>query len=391
MACKVSSGGMLGRLFRMEPQVTRASIACRDLAQSLDARCSSSSASETVRGCLHGVSTLLDSPTSSAAERTEVVKTLLHADLPLKMLEALPSLEFEATKDIMRLFNQMLKSGTLPVLDYISGHKEILQMLLSGCGNPAVALQSNMMLRTCAQHAKLVELLLEAGFIEGLIELVQQPDFDISSDAFSSLRELLLTSTQVSASYIADRADFFFNAYHKLLQSEDYFTKRQALRLLADILLDTHFAAAAQSYAQNVNFLKLQMNLLLDNSKSIQGDAFQILSVFAANIQNSSRVHKIMFNNKDRLIMLSESMGADCKDDDDELAADLQTLRENLEALAAPMRTRTQSEVSDRSSSPGTPPLELESSHKQVVLDQCSSSYPTACNVFILSNGYAMF
>merc|ERR1719329_357399 len=99
------------------------------------------------------------------------------------------------------------------------------------------------MLRSYTRHEDLVVCLLEAGFATGLLKLCtmqEHQNFDISSEAFSSLRELLLTHKAAAASYLESKEKFreFFLPYNELLQAEDYVTQRQALRLLGEILLD---------------------------------------------------------------------------------------------------------------------------------------------------------
>jgi len=290
------------------------------------------------------------------------------------MIRVLPQLEFEAAKDCMRLFNQILKLGTLPVVDYIRSHKQILQMLLDGCGDAEVTLHSNNMLRSCTKHARLVELLFEAGFPTGLIKLAQHENFDISSDAFCSLRQLLTTCKTVVAAYIADNHDMFFAAYHELLLSEDYFTKRQALGLLAEMLQHPCFEEVIPSYVGNDKFLQIQMNLLRDSSKTIQSDAFRVFSLFLEDPPPSSRVHQILYKNKDRLVRLLGSMGK--QSDEEDFTEACIAAADVLQALSPPSRT-TSTRSSPKSKEilpPKVPafeslPTSIQTSREQVPLN----------------------
>merc|ERR1719181_2568156 len=217
------------------------------------------------------------------AEKSELLASLLDSDLPVRMLAVLPELDFEARKDVMRLFNHILQFGTAPLFEYVRNHGQMLQLLLDGCGNAEVALHCNMMLRSCTRHAELVVCLLEADFATGLLKLTQNKTFDISSDAFSSLRELLLTHKAAAAAHLEAHFREFFLPYNELLQAEDYVTKRQALRLLGEILLDRRFMKVMLSYVSDEQFLQIHMNLLRNCSKAIQADAFHVFKIFAAN------------------------------------------------------------------------------------------------------------
>jgi calcium binding protein 39 len=71
----------------------------------------------------------------------------------------------------------------------------------------------------------------------------------------------------------------FFTAYSALVQSSNYVTKRQSLKLLGEILLDrTNFNVMTRYIASEDN-LKVIMNLLRDKSKNIQFEAFHVFKV----------------------------------------------------------------------------------------------------------------
>jgi len=338
MACKVASGGMLGRLFRTDNGASswppRVEALCQDLSESLGTSSSSQPdvPTEQVRSCLQAAIGMFEEPERTAAEKSELLAGLLAADLPARMLAVLPKLDFEARKDVMRLFNLILQLGTTPVFDYVRSHGQILQLLLDGCADAEVALHSNMMLRSCTRHVELVVCLLEADFATGLLKLTQHQTFDISSDAFSSLRELLLTHKAAAAAHLEKHFREFFAMYNEHLQAEDYVTKRQALRLLGEILLDRRFMRVMLSYVSDEQFLQIHMNLLRDSSKAIQADAFHVFKIFAANPNKPPRVHQILLKNRERLVKLLDSMG---KEGDESFAQDRKAVVQALRALEA--------------------------------------------------------
>jgi calcium binding protein 39 len=339
MTCKVSNNtGMLGRLFRSDATTgswpARVQELCRDLADSLK---TSSSSTEQVRQSLQAATNAFDEPATTAIEKQDLLSGLLQSDLPAKMLEALPNLDFEARKDVMRLFSVILQLGGAPVFEYVRTQGQILQLLLEGCGSPEVALHSHMMLRNCCVHVELVKIMLEHGFATreeiGLLRLARHSTFDISSDAFSSLRELLLTHKVEAAQYLETHFREFFTLYNELLQVQDYVTKRQALRLLGEILLDRKFMRVMLAYVGDEQFLQIHMNLLRETgSKAIQADAFHIFKIFAANPNKPPRVHQILLKNRDRLIKLLDSLG---KEADESFAQDRKAVVQALRALEA--------------------------------------------------------
>lgn len=71
----------------------------------------------------------------------------------------------------------------------------------------------------------------------------------------------------------------FFTSYALLVQSSNYVTKRQSLKLLGEILLDRTNFKVMTRYIANEDNLKMMMNLLKDRSKNIQFEAFHVFKV----------------------------------------------------------------------------------------------------------------
>lgn len=71
----------------------------------------------------------------------------------------------------------------------------------------------------------------------------------------------------------------FFTSYALLVQSDNYVTKRQSLKLLGEILLDRTNFKVMTRYIANEENLKMMMNLLKDRSKNIQFEAFHVFKV----------------------------------------------------------------------------------------------------------------
>jgi len=341
MTCKTYTGSMLGRLFHPASgcEIVNAQALCSDLEECLSTATFSSPASAQaatlqVRASLRSVIQVLEESRSPRSSN-QLVTSLLEANLPARMLAVMVDLDFEARKDVMRLFGALLRLGTQPVVENLRGNPQILQLLLDGCGNEEVALNSNMMLRSCAHNPKLVGTMLEAGFAMGLLKLTGHENFSISSDAFASLREVLLTHKAISAEYLAKRSTEFFEKFNALLQRDDYVTKRQGLRLLGEILLDRSFMKVMLAYVGNEQYLQIHMNLLRENSKALQVDAFHIFKIFAANPKKPQKVQQILYKNRERLIKLIGTLKPN-KGEDTSFTDDQAAVVKSLMSLEAP-------------------------------------------------------
>lgn len=73
------------------------------------------------------------------------------------------------------------------------------------------------------------------GFYE-LFRHVQVTAFDISSDAFATLRDLLTRHKADVAEFLVQNYDVFFQRYLTIVTCDNYVTKRQALKVRPSFL-----------------------------------------------------------------------------------------------------------------------------------------------------------
>lgn len=112
------------------------------------------------------------------------------------------------------------------------------------------------------------------------------------------MKDLLTKHKVICAEFLEQNYDKVFSSYQRLLNSENYVTKRQSLKvwiylafvtfdsvlcmyvqLLGELLLDRHNFTTMNHYISNPDNLKLMMNLLRDPSRNIQFEAFHVFKV----------------------------------------------------------------------------------------------------------------
>lgn len=286
-------------------------------------------AQEDVGVALHAAFGLLDAARESCGSlgatdlaAKDLIGALLDADVPAQLLANLSLLDFEAQKDAMR------------------GHPRIICMLIEGCGKPDLFLHCGHMFRACARYPELVGSLLEANAAARLMDFAQHQSFDISSDAFESLRELLMVQRETAAAYLASHSGEFFTRYSNLLLADGYITRRLALKLLGDLVEDGSFASALPGLLCSERCLKLHMNLLLETSAPVQLGAFRVLKAFVEYRDKPPRVRQILLKNRERLTRILEGLPVD-KDERTSYAKDVCSVVRLLEELPAPQRDLT--------------------------------------------------
>jgi len=289
-------------------------------------------------------------------EVIELLEQLIDADIPVQLLSLLSVLEFEARTDVMNMCCALLMPGVpwqieKQVVEYLRGHPQVAKVLVDGYASEDTALHYGVVLRSCARHAELASAFLTSGLVFELVRSARHPSIDISSDAFYTLKEMLLADKSASAIWLEDNFESFFELYNALLTSGEYIVERQAQKLLTEILLDKHFRKVMVAYVSSERHLQIHMNLLKDRSKAIQLEAYHVFKIFVANPAKPLRIQKILFRNKDKLATLLESLRV-AKADDKNLNAELRSVVDKLLRISSP-NSQTQQQQPVGAAAPG--------------------------------------
>jgi len=240
------------------------------------------------------------------------------ADLIGLLLSNLGKYDFEAKKDVVSIFNNLLRrqlGSKSPTVDYICRNTAILDALATGYESSDTALNAGAMLRECCRHETLTKLVVYSPNLWKYFKYVEVANFDIASDAFATFKELLTKHKSLVAEFLEKNYDQFFEHYTGLLNSGNYVTRRQSLKLLGELLLDRANFNIMTKYISDQPNLKLMMMLLRDKSRSIQFEAFHVFKVFVANPNKPAPILNILVKNKDKLVAFLNNFHND-KDDE---------------------------------------------------------------------------
>ncbi|KAJ3189146.1 Calcium-binding protein 39 [Gaertneriomyces sp. JEL0708] len=240
-------------------------------------------------------------------------------DLLPALVQNISKFEFEAKKDVAQIFNNLLRRqiGTrFPTAEYIGMREEMLVTLIHGYDNQEIALNCGMILRECIRHEPLAKSITEAPEFWLFFDYVELSTFDVASDAFATFKDLLTKHKALVAEFLSRNYDQFFEKYTQLLNSSNYVTKRQSLKLLGELLLDRTNFNIMTKYISNAENLKLMMNLLRDKSRNIQFEAFHVFKVFVANPNKARPILDILQKNREKLIQFLSNFHNDRSDDE---------------------------------------------------------------------------
>ncbi|XP_048490513.1 putative MO25-like protein At5g47540 isoform X2 [Beta vulgaris subsp. vulgaris] len=215
------------------------------------------------------------------------------------LVNSLPKLNLEARKDATQIVANLQRQqvhSRLIASDYLERNKDLMDILITGYENTDMALHYGSMLRECIRHQVVAKYVLESELLKKFFGFIQLPNFDIAADAAATFK-------------------FFAEYNSKLLESSNYITRRQAVKLLGDMLLDRSNAATMTKYVSSRDNLRILMNLLRESSKTIQIEAFHVFKLFAANQNKPADIVNILVANKSKLLRLLGDLKTDKEDE----------------------------------------------------------------------------
>lgn len=161
-------------------------------------------------------------------------------------------------------------------------------------------------------------------------------NFEVAAVAFELLKSLLIDHSTVAATFIEANYVNFVSHYNQLLQSENYVTCRESLRLLGELLLQRENFTIMMKYISNAENLKIIMVLLRNKKSRIQIEAFHVFKVFVVNPRKPDTVSHVLFNNKDKLVNYFRKFHNDKHDE--QFSEEKQLMVDTLLALVNPRR-----------------------------------------------------
>jgi calcium binding protein 39 len=264
----------------------------------------------------------------------QLSQEMYNSGLLLILLRNLHRIDFEGKKDAAQIFNNILRRqiGTrTPTVEHILHQPEILFTLCKGYEQQEIALNCGTMLRECIRYEDLSKIVLHSSHFFDFFKYVEVSTFDIASDAFATFKELLTRHKMLAAEFLEANYDQVFVPYEQLLNSDNYVTRRQSLKLLGELLLDRHNFSVMTKYISSPDNLKLMMNMLKEKARNIQFEAFHVFKVFVANPNKPKPILDILLRNQEKLIEFLSKFHTDRSEDEqfnDEKAYLIRQIRE---------------------------------------------------------------
>ncbi|KAG0687219.1 hypothetical protein C6P40_002644 [Pichia californica] len=182
---------------------------------------------------------------------------------------------------------------------------------------PEVSLNTGLMLREAIKHEAIAKSVLYDSIFWRYFEYVNTDLFETSTDAFATLNDLLTQHKQLVGTFLSNETIIlrFITGINGLITNGNYVTKRESIKLLADLIMVKPNYVLMTRYVNNVENLKIIMLLLGDRSKNIQLEGFNVFKVFVANPKKEKPVTDILAKNRNKLLQFLENFNKDRNDD----------------------------------------------------------------------------
>jgi calcium binding protein 39 len=252
------------------------------------------------------------------AEREQKMKRMAALLMRYRVMERvlmpkiLHTLTFETRKCISHVFRVMTVHNLDGFVGFLLVHPSIIQGLVEGYKYKETGLICGSMLRDCLLHESVALMFLtqlDQEFKHLFDVTLTNTHFDVSGDAFMIIHRLLMDHKQVTGSCLEKSFDRIFGLLNELVGSSNYVTKRQALQLLAALLLDSINFNVMQKYISSKKNLKLIMMCLREPSHALRMDAFHVFKIFVANPNKSKEVEHLLVRNRDKLLHFVKEFG----------------------------------------------------------------------------------
>nr|CAN60301.1 hypothetical protein VITISV_040143 [Vitis vinifera] len=183
---------------------------------------------------------------------TQLTLEFLKEDTIRLLIVCLPKLDLGARQNATRVITNLSRqrvNSRLIAAEYLENNIDVINILIPGYEDSEIALSYGAILREYIRYQSVARYVLESAQMKKFFDYVQNPTFEIASDAAATFKELLTRHKSTVAEFLSKNFDWFFREYNsQLLQSPNYITRRHAVKLLGDMLLDRSNSAVMIRY-----------------------------------------------------------------------------------------------------------------------------------------------
>ncbi|KAL6140237.1 hypothetical protein ACLB2K_058537 [Fragaria x ananassa] len=221
----------------------------------------------------------------------QLTQEFFREDMFRLLIASLPKLNLETRKNATHIIANLQRQevqSRLIASEYLEKNIDVMDLLIPGYEEGDIALSYGAILRECIRHQVVARYVLESNHMKKFFDYIQIPNFEIASDAAATFKELMTRHKSTVAQFLSNNYDWFFQEYNsQLLESQNYITKRQAVKLLGNMLLDRSNSDVMVRYVCSLDNMRILMNLL---------------RLFVANENKPPEIANVLVTNRSKLL-----------------------------------------------------------------------------------------
>jgi len=292
------------------------------------------------------------SSTSAASNITSVPFSAINKkNLVSLLIFNLHNLPFECKKYTSTVVSCLFhKKDESSIVSYFADEPKIITHLLSYYSEEsefADCLNAGEILRELCKVQELTKIIIDNHW-ETFIKLANLQGFDKLADALQLFTDILTRHKTVASNFLTKNSKPFFQKFNEELIGEEcnFVTKKQCIKLLAQILSEKNNYRVMLSYVTGAENLKVIMKLLQDRSPNIAFEAFHVFKIFVANpnVEKAEKVARLLYINKSRLTEFLRSFQNEKHEDEafDEFESEKSYLIQKISEIQDPNRNHVQ-------------------------------------------------
>ncbi|CEF63161.1 Protein Mo25 [Strongyloides ratti] len=248
----------------------------------------------------------------------KLIHSLNEKGITESMIINMPKMALECRKCSAEIIINLLQrrtNGMFPMAEFLATKPHLLSSLISGLASTDTAFICGNILRECLVFEKLTRVILFSKDFLKLFNMITMESFEIASNCLSLIKNILTSFKDTVSQFLEKNYEKFIHSYNEMLSKANYFTKRECLKLLSELLYSIKAPNFRQYYFYNVGNLKMIINDLSNGSNGIRYEAFHIFKILICSPDHSREILEYLEGNKTEIINIMNNFPHNYKND----------------------------------------------------------------------------
>uniref|UniRef100_A0A0K0EI66 Mo25-like protein n=1 Tax=Strongyloides stercoralis TaxID=6248 RepID=A0A0K0EI66_STRER len=249
----------------------------------------------------------------------KLIYSLNEKGITESMIINMPKMALECRRCSAEIIINLLQrkaNGIFPMTEFLATKPQLLSSLIGGLASTDTAFICGNILRECLVFEKLTRVILFSNDFLKLFNMITMESFEIVSNCLSLIKNILTNFKDTVSQFLEKNYDKFIRNYNEMLSKANYFTKRECLKLLSELLYSIKAPTFRQNYFYNVENFKLIVNDLLNSSIGIRYEAFHIFKILICSPDHPKEILEYLEINKLKIINIMNDFPQNYKNDE---------------------------------------------------------------------------